>query len=377
MRKSIVSLLLILFAISPAFADGVKSLEDQLAAAKKKAKKSNKMLIVNFTADWCEPCNDMKKKVYDSKAGKKLLKDFERLTIDCSDDESDEVMDFTSKHSLMGFPCAIIYAPDGVELHRILGGTDLKSFKEQLDYAKERLKKYNLILKGLKAKSPSDEILKKALDFYLENLEYDKIDSVIAKIKAKDPKFNNFDKAKIAFSKYITALSKNAKNVDKLLKNLIKIDKKQKYLPEAYQSAFDHYFYTAMNAMIAQNEDLMNSALLAAIESGKKLVKLKNCKDPAAVYSQIAEALLMLGEKDQAIEMVDKAIENAKTPKDKKSYQEQKKLLLNPDLDLEDFDPSKLPEDGGIGPDDLDKIRPGDPDQGEMPGNPNQPLPND
>jgi thiol:disulfide interchange protein len=121
------SLLLSMTLVPPAGAQDdpwLTSLEDAL----KKGQEQNKLVLADFTAEWCKWCVRLKTEVFDQReflefAAAKLI----LVVIDA--DRNRELVD---KHGVKGFPTILIFSPDGKKKEEIEGFRSLPEFLKLL-----------------------------------------------------------------------------------------------------------------------------------------------------------------------------------------------------------------------------------------------------
>ncbi|MFQ5585071.1 MAG: thioredoxin family protein, partial [Calditrichia bacterium] len=102
--------------------------------AQAKAGKENKVLFVDFYADWCSPCKRLDKMVYkDKEAGEFINSNFVSLKIDGEKGEGPQLM---KKFNIPGYPTLILFDPQGNEIDRVVGfGGDKDEYVQTLkDY---------------------------------------------------------------------------------------------------------------------------------------------------------------------------------------------------------------------------------------------------
>jgi len=99
-----------------------------------RAKKEGKPLVLDFSAEWCAPCQQMIRATFPDPKVAALLKDFVFLTID-----TDEYPALTQKFGVVAMPDIRILAPDGKEIRRVLGYKDAEEFATVLTATLESL----------------------------------------------------------------------------------------------------------------------------------------------------------------------------------------------------------------------------------------------
>ncbi|MFH1356132.1 MAG: cytochrome c biogenesis protein CcdA [bacterium] len=112
---------------------------NQLPIAQEKAKKDNKIIMIDYAADWCVPCLKWDKQVFSQAlVQNKLLKDFVSVKIDCTH-ETKICEEAISQYQIVGWPSIVFIKPDGVEMkaYRIVG--TVMSAEDFLKYLDEIL----------------------------------------------------------------------------------------------------------------------------------------------------------------------------------------------------------------------------------------------
>jgi thioredoxin-like negative regulator of GroEL len=120
--------------------------ETDYNAAMKKARETNKPVMIDFFADWCGPCKMMDNKTFSDDRVIALAEQFVSLKIDGDANES-----ITRKHRVEGFPTILFLKSDGKILHTIAGFRGPEDFVFAM----------NAVLKGMTPEQWIQSILKK------------------------------------------------------------------------------------------------------------------------------------------------------------------------------------------------------------------------
>lgn len=114
-----------------------------------KAKKENKIVMIDFFTDWCKWCLELDKKVYtDINVANFANMNQINWKIDAEKGEGPEL---TKKYKITGYPTIVFVNYDGTEIDRIIGYIHAKEFYEVM-------KDYN---EGKNTKGSLNKILKK------------------------------------------------------------------------------------------------------------------------------------------------------------------------------------------------------------------------
>ena len=82
------------------------------------AKRENKPVLVDFTADWCGACKKLARETFVEPAVRTELDRFVMLKIDATNDEDPKVVDVQKRYKVVGLPTVILLNPDGSEAKR-------------------------------------------------------------------------------------------------------------------------------------------------------------------------------------------------------------------------------------------------------------------
>ena len=97
-------------------------------AALETAKQEAKPLVLDFSAEWCAPCQRMIRETFPDPRVAGLLEGFVFLTID-----TDAYLALAQKFGVVGMPDIRILSPEGKELRQVLGFRDAQAFAEELE----------------------------------------------------------------------------------------------------------------------------------------------------------------------------------------------------------------------------------------------------
>jgi thiol:disulfide interchange protein DsbD len=112
-----------------------KPFVSNVAQARQAALTNQKHMLVDFGADWCEPCEEWDKNVFSNPEVQKVLEsDWVALRIDCTHNDNVDCVDLTRQYGVIGFPTLIFLNQDGHEAadSRLVG--QIMSAKEFLTY---------------------------------------------------------------------------------------------------------------------------------------------------------------------------------------------------------------------------------------------------
>lgn len=90
-----------------------------LETAQKVAIATNKLILVDFWADWCGPCKKMDQDVWNDEEVKTILENFVPLRVDF-----DTQRRLTTQYGVRGIPYVVIIDPNGIVFHSNLGYTN-------------------------------------------------------------------------------------------------------------------------------------------------------------------------------------------------------------------------------------------------------------
>lgn len=100
---------------------------DFFLAALARAKEERKPIVLDFSAEWCAPCQQMIRNVFPDPRVAELLERFVFVTID-----TDEYPALAQKFGVVGMPDIRLLSSGGEELKALLGFRDADAFAKEL-----------------------------------------------------------------------------------------------------------------------------------------------------------------------------------------------------------------------------------------------------
>lgn len=115
---------ILLLAASPLMAQLSVKWETNLESALKRAKAENKPLFVDVWAEWCPPCQMLKKKVFPTPEATQALTAYVPVSLMVEYKDRAPVKEnagMTERFKVTAFPTLVILDPSGKELRRQVG----------------------------------------------------------------------------------------------------------------------------------------------------------------------------------------------------------------------------------------------------------------
>jgi thioredoxin-related protein len=156
-------------------------------SALKSAKESGKLVMVDFTADWCGWCKELDKKTYSDAKVIEFAKD--KLVSVKVDTETPEGAKLQQKFEVSGLPTILFLDGEGKVQGKVVGFKPAAPFLAKLDIVNKAFKEMPAMIAKLKA-NPGDKVVGDVAQIYVERGELKEAEKVLAAaVKAgADPK---------------------------------------------------------------------------------------------------------------------------------------------------------------------------------------------
>ncbi len=107
---------------------------EDLIDAQAEARSQDKLVLINFTADWCSPCRKMKQFVYSRDDVVELIgADFVPVKMDMTAPAPEDPQSYAAAEmQIKGLPTLVAADPDGREIGRVSGPLDPADMKNWL-----------------------------------------------------------------------------------------------------------------------------------------------------------------------------------------------------------------------------------------------------
>ena len=119
---------------SVAYVEGISWFDGGIDAAFEAAKAQDRPVFLYWGAEWCPPCHDLKAYVFPRPDFQQALQQFVPVYLD---GDAPGAQRIAATFRVQGYPSVVVLTPDGQELARISGGSDLASYAQVLDLALE------------------------------------------------------------------------------------------------------------------------------------------------------------------------------------------------------------------------------------------------
>ena len=101
-------------------------------------------ILLQFTADWCGPCQHMKKTTFaDEHVASQLEQEWVPVKIDLTDQSDREAGAVAQAFNVVGIPTYIALSPTGEPIDQLTGSSDAEAFTNWLDQAQSKMANTN------------------------------------------------------------------------------------------------------------------------------------------------------------------------------------------------------------------------------------------
>ena len=274
------ALLLLLFFSPGLFAN---TWYTDFETAQKVAIATNKLIVVDFWADWCGPCKKMDRDVWNDEEVKTVLDDYVPLRLDF-----DTQKRLSMQYGVRGIPYVVIIDPNGKVFHNSLGYTNkiqtmkvLEKFRLNTSFMQTETAYYN--------RSPSYStalrLAQKYLDFSLHvenNVRKEILDVTRSYLSEADKLLDNKQANYNMVSQKIELMEANA---DLYSGNYRKLEKTlEKKIDEESLRKYNWGMYCFLNYCLSLEKNDQKGL-------GKWETELDNLKNPEAYKTRISNLL--------------------------------------------------------------------------------------
>ena len=163
----IVLALLVLLVSGYAFAQEIEWNKD-LDASIVSAKQSGRPIVVDFWADWCEPCKVMEERLWKTPDGRSLASKFIFVRLDF-----DKATPAVRKYHVVSVPTVVITDPWGNQLSRVSGFSGPAPYIRSMKSIPANLKPLDAVNDVLSKDGKNVDALRSAARFYYEAGAYE------------------------------------------------------------------------------------------------------------------------------------------------------------------------------------------------------------
>ena len=318
-RNSIVITLTIAMLAPLAGAADVEGFHSTWAKATEVADKETKPIYIHFTTTWCGWCRKIENDTYDSELGKKVLKDFVPVSLDCTvprgqqpSGETKTNIDLMQTYGGSGYPFLVMATPDGTMLHSFSGYVGPEKFQAEARTALEAWKSYKEFLDfAAKADKSSCKYNKKALDFYAAVENYEKAAAPAKHVLSKCKEKTEAQKALAHLALFNQGLSQDKdQQAREHMQKLQTLDPKNEkgYMEQAVWAKVNHI---AAKLRSIDDETKANQSLARVVETLEILTaEDMQLEDPVRLLFVLGNLYNTLEKPAKAVDAWNKALEH-------------------------------------------------------------------
>jgi len=293
--------------------------------ASAKAKKEDKLMLMDVYATWCVPCKELDKAVFsDEEIGQFINNKFVSLKVDGEKGEGPELM---KRFGVPGYPTIILFDQNGEEIDRLVGfdGNKDEYFQTLQNYleGKNTLKDY---LSRIETESDNVELNYEMATKFLYREEEDRALKYYQRVVDLDPsdEYGHRDEAQYQISSIRMRINDDPQSLQEFIKN----STNESNLRRAYSSLARYYRnHKDFEKLIATHEECIarypeNAAMMngyawdifrlkltdhydRGIAVAKKALQLE--PDAAAIWDTLGQLQFEAGNVAEAIEAMQKA----------------------------------------------------------------------
>lgn len=151
--------------------------------ARAQAKETGKPILAVFSAEWCGPCQQMRKNVYPLDAVKQQLQEWVPVYVD-----TDEHPELAKQYDISSIPAFVFLSPDLKVEGGFIGARPAAAFQQILSDHKEQVKQIESLQEKLGQEPESPQLWKELAELRERREEYDQAIQAYEKVAYYDPK---------------------------------------------------------------------------------------------------------------------------------------------------------------------------------------------
>ena len=218
-RTSLLATLMIsTLGLAPARGAGSAKIDwlTSLDKAQAKAKKENKILLVDFYATWCGPCKMMDRQTFtDARVIKLARESFIFVKID-----TDRDRELSAKYQISSLPTFIFFGPNGGLLQRAPGFIVPARFVPMMNDVLTESREVAKLVEKIKANPDDDETALNLLPIYIRRQQFDEAFKLLAVVERAEKSGGSVSEAEAVKRKQLmpiayTAIAEGSLNEEK------------------------------------------------------------------------------------------------------------------------------------------------------------------
>lgn len=188
MKIKLATLLILIgiFFVSSIFASNEIQWLDSFPQAIKQAKSEDKIIMIDFSSDWCGWCKKLRQTTFQNSNVMELLKDnFVTAELNVGQEENKNLSNY---YNVTGFPTILFVNPDSSEVDRIVGYVLADEFIKKATFILNNRNYFQKLFENAKMYPDSIEIQMKLAEIYEKRGRYSEVEKIYSSILMKAKK---------------------------------------------------------------------------------------------------------------------------------------------------------------------------------------------